>query len=170
MIRDGLQNSATPWIRKAAPKAEAKVAVVEEKVRPEVQDAIDFLVSADSLDAVATTRGSRPDPNKGFGAQRFGVTATKGENELLCIFQTESKVGHGQWVVPGETQVDGWVGLTSNLYGQPELILNGAEVKALQNAAAQEARNGKNPVQPSLASIGAWSKAIYLNGDSSKSL
>lgn len=140
-----------------APQSDAKP-----EIRPQVQEAIDFLASADELRVIHTTRSARPKgPEGGFLAGRFAVGARKGDATKTFIMQTEGRVGHLQPVMPGQTQVDGFVAEVENPYSDVKAgsQFNESELEALTVAMMRK--------QPD-AEPTKFASAIYSNGDQVK--
>lgn len=140
----------------AAPQAEQAP-----PIRESVQEAIDFISSADELRVIHTTRGMRPTYPKGFPAGRYAVGARKGDQTKTFIMNTEGRVSHLGEVIPGQTQVDGYVAEVSDPYGQVAegSKFNDSEMKALTISLMAN----KPDAEPT-----AYAAAIYSNGDQAK--
>ncbi|MDD5688095.1 MAG: hypothetical protein PHE88_09730 [Elusimicrobia bacterium] len=90
------------------------------KIRPEVKIYIDELYDSEITSIEHTTMGIEegrkrlPDNPKVFGAGRFKVVFNKDGDKKVIIFQTEEKVGHIAKVVPGKTDIGGFVEIQKN--------------------------------------------------------
>lgn len=133
----------------------------EPQVRPAVQEAIDFLSSADDIRVIHTTRGMPPQYPEGFPAGRHAVGAKKGDQTKTFIMNTEGLVSHLGEVIPGKTRVDGYVAEVSDPYAQvnESSKFNESELEALTIAMMR----GK----PDEAATD-FAAAIYSNGDQGK--
>jgi len=109
-------------------------------IRPEIKIYIDELFASEIVSVEHTTDGREeskkrlPADPKVFSAGRYKVVFSNNGDKKAVIFQTEEKVGHLSPVIPGRTDVGGYVEILRN----PENVQN--EV-ALQNA--QNAGQGK---------------------------
>lgn len=115
------------------------------KIRPEVKANIDNLKDYDIIDIEHMTKGIEetqkfePEDPKEFNAGMFKVTFQKVQqkdsgtslDQVSVVCQTESKVGHLAKVIPGKTEVDGFIfyaGGTNESY-IPKLINDNPDLK-----------------------------------------
>lgn len=139
-----------------ASKAQEKPAI-----RPEVQQAIDFISNADDIRVIHTTRGLPPQYPAGFPAGRYAVGAKKGNETKTFIMNTEGVVSHLGEVIPGKTRVDGFVAEVADPYSRPadSAKFNDSELEALTVAMMKN-----KPEAPATQ----YAAAIYSNGDQVK--
>lgn len=85
------------------------------KIRPEIKTYIDELYASEIIsiehttDGIEESRKRSPAEPKNFSAGRYKVVFSKNGEKKAVIFQTEEKVGHISPVIPGKTDIGGFV-------------------------------------------------------------
>ncbi|MEI8011864.1 MAG: hypothetical protein WCI27_05200 [Candidatus Omnitrophota bacterium] len=83
--------------------------------RPEIKIYIDELLAGEIISVEHTTDGMEeskkrlPADPKGFSAGRYKVVFNGKDEKKAMIFQTEERVGHMSPVIPGQTDIGGYV-------------------------------------------------------------
>lgn len=90
------------------------------KIRSEIKIFLDELYDSEitsiehTTDSTEESRKRLPDNPKTFDAGRFKVVFNKDGDKKVMIFQTEEKVGHIAPVIPGKTDIGGYVEIQKN--------------------------------------------------------
>lgn len=120
-----------------------------DNIRPEIKADIDNLNDYKIVDIEHMTKGIEepqrfaPNAPKEFNAGMFKVTFQKSQqnnsgtslDRVSVVCQTESKVGHLAKVIPGKTEVDGYIFYAGNTNGSdiPKLVNDNPNLKFTKN-------------------------------------
>jgi len=158
-------------------------------IRPEIKNNIDNLKDYDIIDIEHLTKGIEeprkfePEEPKEFNAGMFKVTFQKVPqkdsgttvDQVSVVCQTESKVGHLAKVIPGKTEVDGFVfyaGNTDSAYIE-KLTNNNTNLKFtkaeeryfIENLYGRFAKKMTQTQANSVNETKDFALAIYFNGN-----
>jgi len=122
LVVSGCSNQKESNNVKETPTNEVTQTNSQNNIRPEIKSNIDNLKDYDIIDIKHMTKGIEepqkfePEDPKEFNAGMFKVTFQKrtSVDQVSVVCQTESKVGHLAKVVPGKTEVDGFIFYAGN--------------------------------------------------------
>lgn len=160
-----------------------------DNIRPEIKANIDNLKDYKIIDIEHMTKGIEepqkfePEDPKEFNAGMFKVTFQKVQqkdsgtsvDQVSVVCQTESKVGHIAKVIPGKTEVDGFIFYAgnTNMSDIPKLINDNPNLKFnkdeeryfIENLYGRFAKKMTHTQANSVNETKDFALAVYFNGN-----